>query len=234
MTRKVNPILLAGLGGAVALYAFSQRKAIMLFGSRIVDAAQDTIFRLQLPSYARDYSGIMLRVSREESVDPFLIFGIGDRESGWGTAAGLDQFGPAGRGDYGHGHGFMQIDDRDADNAAFLASGAWTDPYLNVQFGVRKLKRKLAFFQSRGTVSGLTDGSNVYLSQTQANKRGVDPGNYPDPRPLEGAELWQAAISAYNTGEGNVLRNLAAGLSPEFTTAGSDYLTDVSERAANI
>lgn len=197
----------------------------MIFGSRIVDAAHDAIFQLQLPDYAQDYADAMLQVSREQSIDPFLIFALGDRETNWGQTIG----GPAGTGDNGHGHGLMQIDDRSW--ASWLQANDWTDPYTNISKGVEILKGNISFFSKKSSVASLTDGTRVYLGPSSAAKRGVLVGNYPDPRPLSGMSLWQAAIAAYNTGAGNVLRNLAAGRPAEFTTTGGDYTSDVVARA---
>lgn len=231
--RDLTIPLLGGLGIAV-LVAFTQRRTIMLYGSKAIDAAHEAIWTAQLPSYARPYAPIMLRVAREEGVDPNLIFALGDRETLWGTSKFLDKPGPEGRGDGGHGYGLMQIDDRDASNTAFIASGAWRNPYSNVSFGVKKLKRKMAFFTGRSKVNGLTDGTTVTIGSTSASRLGVAPGTYRDPRPLSGSALWEAAIASYNTGEGNVLKNLAAGKPAQVTTAGGDYVTDVNRRASNV
>jgi hypothetical protein len=219
--RRINPLLVGGLGVAVA--AFWQRKTIMLFGSKVVDAAHESIFASQLPSYARPYAPIILRVSREEGVDPFLIYGLGDRESRWGTALDAD-----GRGDNGHGHGIMQIDDRSF--GPWLAANNWRDPYTNVKQGARILRAKLAFFTGRSKVQGYTDGTYVTIDKS-APRLGVTPGKYPDPRPLSGSALWEAGIAAYNTGEGNVIMNLAAGKPAELGTTGGNYVTNVIARA---
>jgi len=223
--RDLTPYLLAGLGGVVA-FAFTQRKTIMIFGRKAIDAAHAGIFQMQLPSYARSYAPIILRVSRDEGVDPFLIFALGDRESGWGT-----QLDAAGKGDNGHGHGIMQVDDRSF--AQWIASNNWRDPYTNVKKGVQILKGKLVFFMGRSKVAGYTDGRLVSIDKS-ALRLGVPPGKYPDPRPLTGSSLWTAAIAAYNTGEANVLMNLAAKKPAEFTTWGGDYASDVTRRASAV
>ena len=51
----------------------------------------------------------------------------------------------------------------------------------------------------------------------------MSPGDYPDPRPLKGDLLTRAAVAAYNTGEGNVLMSVAAGVEPDATSTGGDY-----------
>jgi hypothetical protein len=223
--RQISPWLLVGLGAAVLAYA--KRSTLMLFGMKIVDAAHAAIFEAQLPDRAKPYASIIIQVSNEQDVDPFLIFAIGDRESLWGTALDANL-----TGDYGHGRGIMQIDDRIY--PTWLAQNDWTDALTNVRKGVSILKQKMSVLSSRGAIPGLTTGTSVTLGATSANMRGVSPGSYPDPRPLSGVDLWTAAIAAYNTGEGNVIANLAAGKPAEFTSAGGDYATDVADRASGL
>lgn len=227
MKVKVSPWILVGLGAAILAYA--KRSSIMLFGQKIVDSAHAAIFAAQLPDRARPYASIIIRVSNEEDVDPFLIFAIGDRESQWTQAIGGY---PGGTGDGGHGRGIMQIDDRSF--PAWLAANDWTDPYTNVKKGVQILKGKMRVLASNMAINGITDGATVTLGSASANTRGVPAGSYPDPRPLQGVDLWIAAIAAYNTGEGSVIRNLAAGRPAEFTTAGGDYASDVADRASAL
>jgi hypothetical protein len=235
---NVNPWLLVALGGA-GLFAFTQRKTIMLFGGQVVTAGREALFEAALPAYAKPYAPVILRVAREDGIDPFLIYALGDRETRWGTSTALDTPGPGGRGDSGHGHGLMQIDDRS--HAPWIATSAWWDPYTNVKKGSAVLKGKLSFLAGRSTVRGLTDGRTVTVSATQASRRGVAAGSYPDPRPLVAPLLYEAAIAAYNTGEGNVLISVAAGKPPDVTTAGSsrsggrgDYSADVARRAYEL
>jgi hypothetical protein len=234
----VNPWLLVALGGA-GLLAFTQRRTIMLFGGQVATAGREALFEAALPAYAKSYAPVILRVAREDGVDPFLIYALGDRETRWGTTTALDKPGPSGRGDSGHGHGLMQIDDRT--NAAWLATNAWWDPYTNVKKGVAILKAKMSFLAGRSAVRGLTDGRTVTVSTKQADRRSVAAGSYPDPRPLQPPLLYEAAISAYNTGEGNVLISVAVGKPPDSTSAdgpdadkAGDYSADVARRAYEL
>lgn len=232
-------LLVGGALAALAAFATTKKDEIMSVGSRIVDTLRDFAFKQALPDYAQPYAEIILQVSRESAVDPFLIFALGDRESAWGTGSGYKPKGPAGTGDWtarsgkmppdglGWGRGLMQIDYEAS------KSVAWNDALSNVRAGVRILKQKLAFFQTTVPVTNLTDGVYVVLNSAQAERRGVDPGTYEDPRPLDGDALLTAAIAAYNTGEGNVLRNLAVGLAAEHTTTGGDYASDVQDRIAS-
>ena len=223
---------LLGASGVGIAYALRGKASSVTHAiGSAMDAVQAELFKLIIPSVARPYADVILQVAREESISPFLITTIGYRESGWGTSPYLDKPGPGGRGDYGHGHGLMQIDDRSWGN--WLSKNRWDDPYTNVSFAIGTiLKNKINFFAGTARVPGLTDGTWVTLSVSQAEKRNVDPGDYPEPRPLHGDELTQAGVAAYNTGEGNVLMSLAVGLHPDFTTTAPPYATDVLGRMA--
>lgn len=174
--------------------------------------AEKIRFRLSLPSYGRQYADIILRVAEEEKVPPAVIAGLLSRETDFGRSSGLDVKGPGGRGDNGHGHGLMQIDDRSWGD--WLKANRWQDPYVNIKQGTRILKGKLAFLSAKGK-------GTIKIGGKQ----------YPDVRPLSGDALYAAGIAAYNTGEGNVIRNLAQGKPAEVSTHGGDYATDVVKRA---
>jgi hypothetical protein len=212
------------LGGALFT---GRRQVVSLFGT-VVASGKELAFRLTLPGHAQPYADVIIQVSRETGLDPYLLFALGDRESLWGET--LSPRGPGGVGDNGHGHGLMQVDDRSW--GAWLNSNNWADPLTNVRKGAAILRGKLAFFQGRSAVKGYTDGRLVQID-VSAERLGVAPGYYPDPRPLAGDALWRAGIAAYNTGEGNVLMALAAGHPAEYTTAGGDYVSDVITRGAD-
>lgn len=92
---------------------------------------------------ARDLYGEFIRESAaRHGHRPEVIAGIMMRETECGTSPFLDKPGPEGRGDSGHGHGLMQLDDRDRDNLSFINSGAWKDPKKNIDFGCLKLRQK--------------------------------------------------------------------------------------------
>jgi len=233
-----HKLIVAGVGlGVIALLVYSQRKRIgMAF-----DYAKAGAFKVllnTLPRYApaAKYGDLILEESQVAGISPITTVELGMRESAWGDA--LSPPGPGGTGDGGHGRGLMQIDDRS--NADWLAANDWTDPRTNVRKGLQILQGKLSFFAKRTPVRGLTDGNYVVLSTAQAERRGVTPGTYRDPRPLSGDALIQAAIAAYNTGEGNVLMSLAVGKSPDITTAAGsgaktgNYSADVLARSAAL
>lgn len=213
--------LWVALGGAAAFLIFSQRKSIMLYGAKALEEGNELLFKASLPDHVDPYSDLILLVAHEKRVDPFLIFGLGERESLWGTSRFLSPVGPEGTGDAGHGHGIMQIDDRSW--GAWLASHDWTDPYTNVSKGVDIYKGKLS------EITAAPSGAWV-IDATTAKRLGVKAGTYPALAvPSDIAPV--AALAAYNAGAGAVRRAYSAavgsGLDPltviDNATTGSDY-----------
>ena len=226
-SRARSGFIWAGIA-ALLFLLFSKRKAIMT-------GAKALAFKATVPKDAGPYADVILRVAEEENLSPFLLYAIGARESGWGSY--LTPKGPGGTGDYGHGRGLMQIDDRS--NQAWLAANDWRDPLVNLRRGVSILKGKMRFLANNFPVPGLTDGKTVTISEKAAATRGIKAGGYKDPRPLSGDLLLRASVAAYNGGEGAVLQSLAAGLDPDTTTAKGpsgrpDYSSDVLARAATL
>jgi|PlaIllAssembly_1097288.scaffolds.fasta_scaffold1158821_1 hypothetical protein len=121
---------------------------------------------------------------------PEVIAGIMMRETNGGLSPLLDVQGPAGRGDGGHGHGLMQIDDRW--HSAFTSSDRWSNPKENIKYGAYVLRVKTQFFEKRQLL--LTDITHEQLGIASYNagesrvlkafQRGDDPdivtthGNY--------------------------------------------------------
>lgn len=139
------------LGGAgVVLAAFLFRRNLAIIGGQLVPSAQLPLFQSVIPADAEPYASVILQVSNEEGIDPFIIVALGDRESRWGRL--LIPQGPAGVGDYGHGHGLMQIDDgRWGD---WLAASDWRDPYTNVKKGAQILKSAISYLAAQGITGG--------------------------------------------------------------------------------
>ncbi len=231
--RGPNRYLLLGFGVVIVGALVWKRRYVL----QAFDYAKSNIFLVLIPDAAKPYGDLILQESAAAGITPSLTVILGMRESGWGTT--LTPPGPAGLGDEGHGHGLLQIDDRS--NGPWLAANDWKDPRTNIRKGLQILKGKIAFLGGSAAVPGLTDGKTVTIGEAQAARRGIRPGSYPDPRPLTGDALVQAAVAAYNTGEGSVLRSVAAGLSPDATTAGSrtsggrgDYSNWVLARVAAL
>lgn len=257
--NKFLPWMVGGAG----LLLLAGRKQIVSLTGRIIQAGQEAAFAASLPSEAKPFANVILQVAKQTGLDPFLIAALGMRESLWGQALRSDGTGDcaprtwyssgvpvvgAGRNADGDlvympadgmcwGRGIMQVDYNSF--YSWLQSNNWRDPYTNISKGASILLSKRNFLTGRGTVSGLTDGAHVTLSEAAAKVRGVRPGKYPDPRPLSGDMLVKATIAAYNTGEGNVLRSVAVGVDPDITTAthkggGKDYGRDVMARLASM
>jgi soluble lytic murein transglycosylase-like protein len=144
--RAKAAILGFGLLGVGAVIYMTRRRQLSAVAQSAVDRAD--LFSLAIPSEAAPYAATILAVAEETGVDPFVIAAIGQRETVWGTSGYLDQPGPAGRGDNGHGHGLMQIDDRTW--ASWLAANDWTDPYTNIRKGAEIMGQNLDYFAGKG------------------------------------------------------------------------------------
>lgn len=214
--------------GAAALVTWLLLRPKVARAEAMPTAVDDLRFRMAIPSEAQPYADAYLRAGRERRIEPFLLVAIAMRESRSGAA--LVPPGPAGKGDYGHGHGIMQIDDRS--HAEWLAANDWTDPLINIRKGADILRGKMRFFSGREEVKGLVEGGRVSVTSSVAARLGVAPGAYPDPRPLAGPALVRAAVAAYNAGEGRILQAIAAGKDPDSLTANYNYSSDVLSRAA--
>ncbi len=151
---------------------------------------------MPLPAYIEPYWPQIQDIAAQYGFDPYLIAGIGDRETRWGTHPACKPKGPACLGDRGHGHGLMQIDDRSFPD--FCKDHAqWADPAKNIAKGCAVLRDKLHYLRHKG---------------------------------LAESALLQAAVAAYNCGEGNALRAYLLGLPFDHYTTGGDYSEDVFKR----
>jgi len=242
MDQELRKRLIIGGVGLTALVTFFGRRQI---GAGLM-VAWDSAKQQALAAAAGASLGArvvpwvpwIIEAASAEGVSVFALLALGDRESRWGAA--LTPPGPTGVGDKaprgdrqppalgpggvrGWGYGLMQIDYESFPE--FVTSGAYADPRKNIRKGASVLAGKMKYL-------ALTPKTpTVTLTESQASRRGVRPGVYPDPRPLSGDALLRAGLAAYNTGEGNVLKSVAAGMAPDRTTTGADYGTDVIERA---
>lgn len=146
--------------------------------------SEEEKFTASLPSNAKPYAQVILRVAREEGISPQLIFAIGEQESRWGQA--LSPAGPGGTGDGGHGHGIMQIDDRSFGD--WLLTNNWTDPYTNVKKGVKILKSKRSYLASR-VPAALLEEATIAAYNTGEGRvaKSVAAGLHPDATTAGGA-----------------------------------------------
>ena len=81
---------------------------------------------------------------------PEIIAGILSRESRFGLILDADL-----KGDGGHGHGLMQIDDRSFGD--WLAANDWTDPATNIEEGVKILTGKYNYLAGQGLLDNLSE-----------------------------------------------------------------------------
>lgn len=137
------------------------------------------------------YGAIIAAAAKLHRHRPEVLAGIMMRETEGGLSRYLDKPGPEGRGDQGHGHGLMQIDDRSFPD--FCGGPMWRDPSRNVHFGAWVLSRK-----------------RQYLSER-----------------VDDELLERATIAAYNCGEGNVSKALAASQDIDARTAHGNYSREV-------
>lgn len=95
---------------------------------------------------SKPYEAAIVEGALRASVAVAVVWAIGSRESRWGLA--LSPPTPAGTGDYGHGRGLMQIDDRW--HPEFINSGGWRDPTANILYGCGVLRENVRRY--RGAV----------------------------------------------------------------------------------
>lgn len=93
-----------------------------------------------------NYLPFIRAAAAQAEVPVAVICGIGSRESEWGLSPALDQPGPGGKGDHGHGRGLMQIDDR---SHAFARGNKWSDPEANILYSAKVLISSRAFIAKK-------------------------------------------------------------------------------------
>jgi hypothetical protein len=196
------------------------------------------LFLKALPARAKPFAPEILAAATP-LISPFLIFGLGDRETLWGTARAYKQD----TGDWsprlwskerikafknvqvitwqgnnalvmpadglGWGRGLMQLDY--AAELDWIQNNDWRDPKINIPKGVEHLKTKFDFFNSTAPVTDVTDGKVVTVSPQFSRRWQLAAGTFPDPRPLLGGVLEAASVAGYNAAKENVLRAIAAG-----------------------
>ncbi len=108
---------------------------------------QDDGFVLSRLRFIRDRYGALIQASAaRHNHRPEVVAGIMMRETEGGLSKWCNRPGPACRGDDGHGHGLMQIDDRSFPE--YCAGSEWQDPASNIDFGCRVLADKRSYLQS--------------------------------------------------------------------------------------
>lgn len=151
----------------------------------------------------------------------------------------------------GWGRGLMQID-WGVHQDWFKSGAAWWDPQVNIDKAASILREKLNYFTQRPG-SGARVSIECWRIQRGTPQYGILPwkdkypsasfpactptqtgsvGSYPDPRPLSGAKLYEAAIAAYNVSYAGVMQALVLGLPAEAGTAHQQYVTKFLNRVS--
>lgn len=149
----------------------------------------------------------------------------------------------------GWGRGLMQIDY--GVHYDWVTKNAWWDPQVNIDKGAQILAEMLAVFRKSPNSAGikveawrLTRGipkygilpwpqkypGKAYPQVIEGQKYAATPVK--DVRPLSGAQLYEAAVAAYNAGSGGVLQALGLGLPAEAPTSTQQYVTNFAARIA--
>ena len=204
------PVWAWALGGVTTLLIFSEGSAVATGVQQMIggvfDWANEQLFRDAVAkTSAGPYVDSIIQASQEYGVDPTLTYAIGAQESGWGTY--LTPKGPGGTGDNGHGHGFMQVDDRTWGD--WLATADWTDPLTNIRKGL-----EIFTTQRQSLIDAYTD----------------EKGNVTIPQ----ADLDQLAIVAYNHGVSGALKNAQNQAPYDTGTTGGNYSTSVLQHQQSL
>lgn len=248
--KKDKLLALAAVAGGALLYA--GRNQVVNLADKAVAAGQAALFGATLPSPLSNYAALIIDVANSRNVSPWLIAGIVWRESNGGAA--LTPADETGTGDFtardpkrwtmaapnglppdgkGWGRGLGQIDY--GVHLAWVNANAWWDARVNLTKAADILQGFLRAFSSRVNLDGrYTDGTTVAIGGTPAaRKLGLQDGQtFPDPRPLTGAALNDAALAAYNAGALQVLQAIASGHRGEEVTTGGQYSSWVASRIA--
>ncbi len=137
------------LGGAALLYVYRDT-----FLEYAIQAAGLVGWYPDPSSRAAPYAQMIANASAQAGVDPSIIAGIGDRESGWGIF--LSPKGPTGTGNGGADQGLMQL------NAQYNPTANWQDPQTNITAGARIF----ADYRNQLSAAGVDDAT---LNQAAAS-----------------------------------------------------------------
>lgn len=188
--------------------------------------AQADAFQKALPEMGQKYAPIFVQAGREVGVSPIILAALMERETGYGKGCKL----PECRGYSGRDFGLMQIN-KDAHPDFFTKTvggvPAYQVPVESVRYGARVLKDLMGYFSRQGQGTYTVGAKKAALLATT-------PGKKPDKRPLEGSDLFWAAIAAYNAGQGNVMQAFVSDRSFDAVTTKGDYGRNVLDRADRI
>lgn len=125
--------------------------------------------------FCKEQYGKLLELAAEKyALRASVLAGIMKRETDVGRSPLLRD----GKGDSGHGHGLMQIDDRSFPE--FCASSAWRDPAKNIMMGAKVLAGKRRYLRDKAPAEDLERCAVAAYNcgegtVAKALKAGVDP-----------------------------------------------------------
>jgi soluble lytic murein transglycosylase-like protein len=96
---------------------------------------------------AEKYLDFVFEAAQAHRIDPFIILGIGSRETFWGA---LWNAGPDIIGDNGNGYGLMQADKRY--HKEHIESGDWKDPKKHIDYCTGLLRWNFNYFHGKHLV----------------------------------------------------------------------------------
>lgn len=131
----------------------------------------------------------------------------------------------------GWGRGLMQVDY--GVHNTWVISNNWRDAQTNINKAAEIFRDALKYFSSAPGAPvaieqwRVTTGMPQYgITPWQDKFAGrVFPATAPDPRPLQGDKLYEAAIAGYNAGYKGPLQAVAVGIPAESVTAGQAYVS---------
>lgn len=244
MSKNLTTPLL--LGGATALLLL-KRKTV---GAAVTSIIDDLAQLAAVPRAVATYVPMLRAAGERYGVPSSLLAGILWRESNAGTT--LKPPGPTGTGDFvprkprsryfsfadpltglppdglGWGRGLMQVD-YGVHNAWVMAND-WGNAAVNIDKAASILADFVAYF--RHAPGGPVAIEAWRLPTWRALKPNLATMN-PDPRPLSGVALYEAALAAYNAGASGVLQALAAGLPASTPTTGGEYANWILSRVTS-
>ncbi len=136
MTDNEKKILFGfGLLG-IGVFLFMKRKMLSGLASSALDEVNEWAFTASLPARAQPYSAVIRQVAREQSIDPFLLVALVQREDPMWNPAIVSPDG---------GYGLAQI----TSDRAWIATANWSDPHENLTRGAQMLNDELTFFRQK-------------------------------------------------------------------------------------
>ena len=183
-------------------------------------------FAAALPQHVQTYASLIMDVGQMAGMDPLILYGIGQQETLWGTAKALDVPGPGGTGDHtprsygpqtlarlGRHITIIGQDPGGKSRCMPVDGRGWGRGLLQIDWAAW-LDWFIAGSNWADARTNVEKGASVFtMWRSYIASRST----------LQGDALNAAAISAYNTGGGNVIKSIRLNRSPDATTADGAY-----------